>query len=37
MHGGSWSDDPGVVRASVRKWDKPDFRDDDIGFRCAGE
>jgi formylglycine-generating enzyme len=37
LRGGSWYDDPGNVRASVRNRSEPSFRSSDIGFRCAGE
>ena len=37
LRGGSWIDDPLVVRVSVRFWDDPSVRDNDRGFRCAGE
>lgn len=35
MRGGSWYDDARIVRAAVRCHDRPDFRFDYVGFRCA--
>jgi len=37
LRGGSWYDDPSVVRASIRDWFPPTFRVYNIGFRCTGE
>ena len=37
VRGGSWSNGPDLVRASYRTWVGPSVRDDNIGFRCAGE
>ena len=37
VRGGSWFNNPRRVRASVRGWYVPEFRYDNIGFRCAGE
>ena len=35
--GGSWYSYPGSIRLSLRDWNEPTIRDDNIGFRCAGE
>jgi eukaryotic-like serine/threonine-protein kinase len=35
VRGGSWYSVASRVRASYRNWSSPDYRDDDIGFRCA--
>ena len=35
IRGGSWSFDARYVRAASRDFRHPDFRDDDLGFRCA--
>lgn len=37
LHGGSWNNPPRSVRVSVRGGDEPSYRNDNIGFRCAGE
>jgi formylglycine-generating enzyme required for sulfatase activity len=37
LRGGSWFVDSGFVRASVRLWFGPTFRDFNVGFRCVGE
>jgi formylglycine-generating enzyme required for sulfatase activity len=37
VRGGSWYYNPLVVRVSVRDRSEPSFRDDGIGFRCAGD
>lgn len=35
LRGGSWDLDQWSVRAAVRNWDNPDFRNGYLGFRCA--
>ena len=35
LRGGSWVNDPSIVRASYRVGGAPDDRFDDIGFRCV--
>ncbi len=35
LRGGSWGDDPEVLRSANRNWDQPDSRDVIIGFRVA--
>jgi formylglycine-generating enzyme required for sulfatase activity len=37
LRGGSWGVDPQYVRVSCRAGYGPAERDDDVGFRCAGE
>ncbi len=37
LRGGSWVSDPGFVRASFRHRDAPEYRNYNIGFRCARE
>ncbi len=37
VRGGSWGDFTWGVRASLRDWSVPAFRNVDVGFRCAGE
>jgi sulfatase modifying factor 1 len=37
LRGGSWGDNPWVVRVSVRAGGGRGFRGNDFGFRCAGE
>jgi formylglycine-generating enzyme required for sulfatase activity len=37
LRGGSWNNNPGVVRASLRSRGEPTLRVVNIGFRCAGE
>ena len=37
LRGGSWNVYPQIVRVSDRGRDGPSIRNDDIGFRCAGE
>lgn len=37
VRGGSWSDDPDVIRVSDRVGGEPSNRGNYIGFRCAGE
>lgn len=32
-HGGSWLDDSVFVRSDFRGWNRPNFREDDRGFR----
>ena len=36
LRGGSWyDDDPADLSCSYRDFNRPDFRDDDVGFRCV--
>jgi len=35
VRGGSWSDDPQVLRSAHRDWDTPNDRDFHLGFRLA--
>ncbi len=35
LRGGSWDYDFGYMRVSYRDWGHPDFRNNNIGFRCA--
>ncbi len=35
LRGGSWNNNPGLVRAAFRYWDTPDYRLDDGGFRVV--
>lgn len=35
LRGGSWDDEPGDVRAAIRNWVSPGYRDDILGFRLA--
>jgi len=35
FRGGSWSSSPRVCRSTIRYWDTPDYRSDDLGFRVA--
>ena len=35
LHGGSWFDDPFGLRTVNRGNGTPDYRSDNIGFRCA--
>jgi formylglycine-generating enzyme len=35
VRGGSWNDDPGIVRAGIRIWDYTGIRDNSTGFRVA--
>lgn len=37
LRGGSWGDDPWGVRVSDRNRRGPTYRNNDIGFRCAGD
>jgi formylglycine-generating enzyme required for sulfatase activity len=37
LRGGSWGNNPRNVRASDRSRNEPSVRDDNIGFRCAGD
>ncbi len=37
LRGGSWSNDPSYVRASLRGWVEPADRNNYFGFRCVGE
>ena len=37
LRGGSWLDFPGVVRVSNRNRNEPSDRNNNIGFRCAGD
>jgi formylglycine-generating enzyme required for sulfatase activity len=37
LRGGSWFNDPRVVRVSDRDWNVPGVRGDDFGLRCVGE
>ena len=34
LRGGSWVDDPWLLRSALRFWDSPVVSDDVIGFRC---
>ncbi len=35
LRGGSWCDGPNYTRSASREWDKPDDRNDFVGFRVA--
>ena len=35
VRGGSWNDDAGGLRSAYRVALQPDYRNDDLGFRCA--
>ncbi len=35
LRGGSWQVDPGLVRLSVRSWERPYLGNSNIGFRCV--
>jgi formylglycine-generating enzyme required for sulfatase activity len=35
FRGGGWNAPARFVRAAVRLWDRPGFRDDYLGFRCS--
>lgn len=35
VRGGSWNANPFAMRAAMRDWNLPDFRNKNIGFRCA--
>jgi formylglycine-generating enzyme required for sulfatase activity len=37
VRGGSWNDIPVLVRVSFRYRLDPEYRNDMLGFRCAGE
>ena len=37
LRGGSWSVDASFVRASIRNYGRPAYRDSLVGFRCTGE
>ena len=37
VRGGSWYDDEGFVRAALRFWYEPDYRDGSFGFRCVSQ
>jgi len=37
LRGGSWMNDPGIVRASTRSRNTPDFRYVNTGVRCAAD
>ncbi|MGK7910988.1 MAG: SUMF1/EgtB/PvdO family nonheme iron enzyme [Synechococcus sp.] len=33
--GGSWNSPPPLCRSARRRWNKPDFRNDNMGFRVV--
>jgi formylglycine-generating enzyme required for sulfatase activity len=35
IRGGSWVDDPEILRSAYRNWSQTEDRDDDVGFRVA--
>src|SRR5262249_24414552 len=35
LRGGSWFNLPQVIRSAIRRWDRPGYRGDDLGFRVA--
>ena len=37
LRGGSWYSVPGDLRSSGRDWNRSEYRDDNVGFRCTRE
>ena len=35
LRGGCWDDFPHILRSAYRYWDRPDYRDLNVGFRVA--
>jgi formylglycine-generating enzyme required for sulfatase activity len=35
LRGGSWFNLPQVIRSAIRRWDRPGYRGNDVGFRVA--